>query len=133
MARSKAYLFRGVEIRWSCDPALPRPRTFRPRRGCISRAASRDYLAASLDGREMLTPRPFAGEADFADGGSVEWAVAWPEDEEAGFIHSYCNTDPDARGRHPRGRPAQRADCAASRAMASWPATAAPRRSPART
>src|SRR5580693_6463823 len=25
MARSKAYLFRGVEIRWSCDPSLPRP------------------------------------------------------------------------------------------------------------
>src|ERR1700742_2828959 len=22
MARSKAYLFRGVEIRWSCDPSL---------------------------------------------------------------------------------------------------------------
>ncbi len=25
MARAKAYLFRGVEIRWWCDPALPRP------------------------------------------------------------------------------------------------------------
>src|SRR3954447_12335249 len=25
MARSKAYLFRGVEIRWKADPALPRP------------------------------------------------------------------------------------------------------------
>ncbi len=25
MARSKAYLFRGVEIRWRCDPSVPRP------------------------------------------------------------------------------------------------------------
>src|SRR6202040_1614960 len=35
---------------------------------------------------------------DVADGGSVEWAVAWPEDEDEGFFHSYCNTIPTIEG-----------------------------------
>ena len=30
--------------------------------------------------------------------GSVEWAVVWPEDEEDGFCHSYCNTIPTPEG-----------------------------------
>ncbi len=42
MARSKAYLFRGVEIRWSCDPSLIK-RMGNPGRGYaeISRRAAR--------------------------------------------------------------------------------------------
>jgi topoisomerase-4 subunit B len=32
MARSKAYLFRGVEIRWRCAPSWPAPTCPRPRR-----------------------------------------------------------------------------------------------------
>jgi topoisomerase IV subunit B len=97
MARSKAYLFRGVEIRWCCDASLPRPEgvpqeeTLHFARGLV------DYLAASLEGRATLTPRPFTGEVDFAEGGRVEWAMAWPEDEE-GFCHSYCNTVPTPEG-----------------------------------
>jgi topoisomerase-4 subunit B len=31
-------------------------------------------------------------------GGSVEWAVVWPDDEEDGFCHSYCNTIPTPEG-----------------------------------
>src|SRR5204862_373000 len=57
-----------------------------------------DFLAASLDGHVMLTPRPFVGQIDFAEGGGVEWAVAWPEDDEEGFSHSYCNTIPTPEG-----------------------------------
>src|SRR5262249_16510984 len=43
-------------------------------------------------------PRPFLGKADFPDGGSVEWAVAWPDDDDDGFCHSYCNTIPTGEG-----------------------------------
>jgi topoisomerase-4 subunit B len=99
MARSKAYLQRGVEIRWSCDPSLlpadsavPAEETFKFPNGLI------DFLDSDLDGRACLTPTPFAGLVDLPGGqGKLEWAVAWPEDEE-GFVHSYCNTIPTLQG-----------------------------------
>src|SRR6185312_12256092 len=61
MARSKAYLFRGVEIRWSCDPALPRPDGVPQEARLHFPNGLGDFLAASLDGSAVLTPRPFAG------------------------------------------------------------------------
>jgi topoisomerase-4 subunit B len=99
MARSKAYLQRGVEIRWSCDPALlaadttvPPSEVFKFPNGLI------DFLDSDLDGRACLTPTPFTGLVDLPGGqGKLEWAVAWPEDEE-GFVHSYCNTIPTLQG-----------------------------------
>src|ERR1700733_13573058 len=98
MARSKAYLFRGVEIRWSCDPSLPRPEGVPANATLHFPGGLGDFIAASLADRALLTPRPFLGKVDFADGGSVEWAVAWPEDEDDGFCHSYCNTIPTIEG-----------------------------------
>jgi topoisomerase IV subunit B len=99
MARSKAYLFRGVEIRWRCDPSLlgtdaatPAEETLHFPGGLL------DYLTAALKDRKTLTPLPFAGQGEFPDGqGRVEWAVAWPEDDE-GFAHTYCNTVPTPQG-----------------------------------
>src|SRR5262249_47596603 len=98
MARSKAYLFRGLEIRWSCDPSLPRPENVPAEARLRFPGGLGDFLAASLDGRPMLTPRPFLGRVELAEGGSVEWAVAWAEHEEDGFSHSYCNTIPTPEG-----------------------------------
>jgi topoisomerase IV subunit B len=98
MARSKAYLFRGLEIRWVCDPALPRPEGVPAEARLHFPGGLGDFLSASLDQRVMLTPRPFLGRVDFAEGGGVEWAVAWPEQEEDGFSHSYCNTVPTPEG-----------------------------------
>ncbi len=98
MARSKAYLFRGVEIRWSCDPGVPRPDGVPQEARLHFPNGLGDFLAASLDGSALLTPRPFQGQVAFADGGSVEWAIVWAEDEEDGFCHSYCNTIPTPEG-----------------------------------
>jgi topoisomerase-4 subunit B len=98
MARSKAYLHRGLEIRWVCDPALPRPEGVPAEAKLHFPGGLGDFLSASLDGRPTLTERPFVGQADFTEGGSVEWAIAWPEDEEDGFSHSYCNTIPTPEG-----------------------------------
>ncbi len=98
MARSKAYLFRGLEIRWSCDPSLPLPEEVPAEARLHFPGGLSDFLAASLDSQAMLTPKAFSGEAELPGGGRVEWAVAWPEDEEAGFSHSYCNTIPTAEG-----------------------------------
>src|SRR5260370_15397350 len=98
VARSKAYLFRGVGIRGRCDPSGPRPEGVRLEARLHFPGGLGDFLAASLEGRELLTPRPFLGQADFPEGGSVEWAVVWPDDEEDGFCHSYCNTIPTPEG-----------------------------------
>jgi topoisomerase-4 subunit B len=104
MARSKAYLFRGVEIRWSCPPALLGGAMLAPGEPVPECALLHfpggllDHLTATLGGRAAVTPRPFAGEAPLTgNGGRVEWAVAWPEDGN-GFLHSYCNTVPTPAG-----------------------------------
>ncbi|HEY3911404.1 MAG TPA: DNA topoisomerase IV subunit B, partial [Stellaceae bacterium] len=98
MARAKAYLFRGLEIRWSCDPALPRGDGVPAEARLHFPGGLGDFLSASLEIRPMLTPRPFLGRVDFAEGGHVEWAVAWLDDDEDTFSHSYCNTIPTAEG-----------------------------------
>ncbi|MFN8924889.1 MAG: ATP-binding protein, partial [Rhodospirillales bacterium] len=98
LARSKAYLYRGVEIRWACDPGVTRAPDVPESATLHFPGGLGDFLAAALEDRKTLTPAPFAGEAEFPDGaGRVEWAVAWPEDDE-GFSHSYCNTIPTPQG-----------------------------------
>lgn len=99
MARSKAYLFRGVEIRWKCDPELIKSEDKTPAEAVLHFPGGlADYLSSSLDGRDTLTKEMFAGVADLPDGqGKVEWAVAWPTDGEGG-CSSYCNTVPTPQG-----------------------------------
>src|SRR3989344_515331 len=98
MARSKAYLFGGVEIRWKCDPSrihdqTPAEAVFRFPNGLA------DYLAEQV---EKVPPGPFAGRFERqGEAGAVEWAVTWtPEGfgEADGFIRSYCNTVPTPEG-----------------------------------
>ncbi|TCD05174.1 DNA topoisomerase IV subunit B [Erythrobacteraceae bacterium CFH 75059] len=101
LARSKAYLFAGVEIRWRCTPeaagdGVPEEATFRFPGGLA------DHLAEQLDGRACVTAEPFAGTQDFPeeDGqpqGRVEWAIAWPLYSD-GATSWYCNTIPTPDG-----------------------------------
>jgi topoisomerase-4 subunit B len=97
MARGKAYLFRGVEIRWWCDPALPRPEDVPQEEKLHFPGGLSDYLTALLEERETVTPKPFDGEASFNGSGRVEWAIAWPVDHE-GTSASFCNTVPTPEG-----------------------------------
>ncbi len=97
MARSKAYLFGGVEIRWSCDPALIKDDT--PAEAVFHFPGGlKDYLASEIAGRTLVSKDIFAGNIE-KEGkhGSVEWAVAWISDED-GFCRSYCNTIPTGEG-----------------------------------
>lgn len=93
LARSKAYLYRGVEIRWKCDPSLLGENAEIPAEDTLHFPGGlADFLAMTLEGRGTVTPQPFSGEAEFSDRqGRAEWAVAWPLDEE-GNTRSYCNT-----------------------------------------
>jgi topoisomerase-4 subunit B len=102
MARSKAYLFRGVEIRWRCDKSLlPKDGSIPEEESFHFEGGLKDYLISEIGQRPTVVPQPFAGEAksetNGTAGGKVEWAVWWPNDEE-GFIRSYCNTVPTAEG-----------------------------------
>ncbi|MGE0660327.1 MAG: DNA topoisomerase IV subunit B [Reyranellaceae bacterium] len=92
MARSKAYLFRGVEIRWQCDEALLGRKDETPAKESFHfEGGLTDYLKSEIGERPTITPSPFSGEAATDQGGKVEWAVWWPTDGE-GFIRSYANT-----------------------------------------
>jgi topoisomerase IV subunit B len=97
LARSKAYLFAGVEIRWRCDPALigddtPAEAVFQFPGGLS------DHLREQINGRECATSDFFSGKQEFPNGqGSVEWAVAWPLWSE-GSYSCYCNTIPTPDG-----------------------------------
>ncbi|MER0237913.1 DNA topoisomerase IV subunit B [Fulvimarina sp. MAC8] len=97
MARSKAYLFGGVEIRWQCDPALLGEDSPIPARDTFHFPGGlKDYLDASI-GKDRITSQIFAGRTEKVSGhGAVEWAVAWTPDD--GSIRSYCNTIPTPEG-----------------------------------
>jgi topoisomerase-4 subunit B len=67
LARSKAYLFAGVEIRWRCDPALASATT-RARRPCSSSPAACPTTSRSRSAtRECATAEPFAGGRTFPE------------------------------------------------------------------
>ncbi|WP_026261657.1 DNA topoisomerase IV subunit B [Kiloniella laminariae] len=98
MARSKAYLYRGVQIRWTCDPALVEGTKTPSNETIHFPNGLKDFITGELGNRTAITADSFAGEAAFPDNeGRVEWAVCWPRDEE-GFVNSYCNTIPTHDG-----------------------------------
>ena len=97
LARSKAYLYAGVEIRWKCAASLasedvPQEAVFQFPGGLA------DHLAEQVAGRECVTSQFFTGRQDFPDEqGRVEWAVAWPLWSDGAYSY-YCNTVPTPDG-----------------------------------
>ncbi|WP_374388203.1 DNA topoisomerase IV subunit B [Sandaracinobacter sp.] len=97
LARSKAYLFGGVEIRWRCAPELasekvPEAQVF------IFPGGLADHLAEDIAGEATVTNQPFTGTHEFGgQQGRVEWAMHWTVAAEG--AHSwYCNTIPTPQG-----------------------------------
>ena len=101
LARSKAYLFAGVEIRWKCAAELiaddtPAEAVFQFPGGLA------DHLREQVGSRECASAEFFAGSQDFPDAaegkaGRVEWAVAWPLWSDGSYSW-YCNTIPTPDG-----------------------------------
>ncbi len=97
LARSKAYLYAGVEIRWKCDESqasddVPAEAVFQFPGGLS------DHLREQLSGRECVTTDFFAGNQDFPDKqGRVEWAITWPIWTDGSYSW-YCNTIPTPNG-----------------------------------
>jgi topoisomerase-4 subunit B len=98
MTRSKAYLFGGVEIRWSCAKEMvegtdvPEKATFHFEEGL------KDYLSETLKDATLITTDIFSGmSGKVGKHGGAQWAVAWTADAD-GFLNSYCNTIPTPDG-----------------------------------
>lgn len=93
MARSKAFLFKGIHINWRCAPEVLCEGDVTPQEAelCFPNGLL-DFLNYQVGARTTINRKPFSGDANLANNeGKVEWAITWPEDEN-GFCHSYCNT-----------------------------------------
>jgi topoisomerase-4 subunit B len=99
MTRSKAYLFGGVEIRWSCAKELLRGTEDVPEKATFHfEEGLRDYLKETLKDATLVHPDIFTGTAGKTGShGAAQWAVAWTADAD-GFLNSYCNTIPTPDG-----------------------------------
>ena len=98
MSRSKAYLFGGVEIRWSCSPELVAGTDVAPQALFRFPGGLKDYLSQDIEGKDQVIDAAFTGKVDKPGGhGSLEWAVSWLVHDD-GFVHSYCNTIPTHDG-----------------------------------
>jgi topoisomerase IV subunit B len=99
MTRSKAYLYGGVEIRWSCAPELLRGIDNVPAEAKFHFADGlKDYLSETLASATLVHPDIFTGSAGkTGKHGGAQWAVAWTADAD-GFLNSYCNTVPTPDG-----------------------------------
>ncbi len=104
MARSKAYLFRGVRINWLCDASLVKGSDIPAQDSFHFPGGLLDYLRANMANRPLVVPDVFSGEAQLnGDTGKLEWAICWPADAD-GACSSYCNTVPTiAGGSHEAG------------------------------
>lgn len=93
MARSKAFLFKGIKIFWKCSEEVLGEGDQTPKEMELHFPNGlRDFLNYQIGSRGTINRTPFAGDAALAnDEGRVEWAITWPEDEN-GFCNSYCNT-----------------------------------------
>lgn len=103
MARAKAYLQPGVEIRWKCAPKkiakldkVPTEAVFHFPGGLA------DFLKETLGSKVTVTSDVFAGRSKKQAGhGRVEWAISWSPQgfgEADSFVRSYCNTVPTPGG-----------------------------------
>jgi len=98
MARSKAYLVKGVKIRWKCDPSLLDPKDPTPPEAILHFPGGlKDFLLEQIGKETTVVSTPFSGSIGTpGKHGAVEWAVTWHTDD--GYVNSYCNTIPTREG-----------------------------------
>ncbi|MCC8369012.1 MAG: DNA topoisomerase IV subunit B [Rickettsia endosymbiont of Oxypoda opaca] len=102
LARSKAYLYRGVTIEWECELELNNDI---PKKALINFPNGlKDYLTSKITADNLITPNIFAENIEGEQGGQkqdkikIEWAICWQNNEQQAFIQSYCNTVPTPLG-----------------------------------
>lgn len=100
LARAKAYLFKGVEINWVCDPSLIKDEKTPATAKLHYPGGLKDYLKDIVSDIPTVIDDFFAGEGNFTSAeGKVEWAVAWLADDSVeGWASTFCNTIPTPQG-----------------------------------
>ena len=102
MAKSKAYLQSGVEIRWKCDPSLLPPDDSVPAEMVLHYPNGlADQLQEWTSSKSLVTDNPFTGKVDSGKSGKVEWAICWTGQGFGEFdsqVRSFCNTIPTPEG-----------------------------------
>ncbi len=98
MAKSKAYLFKGVKVKWWCNTEIFARNKLAPSESLIHFPEGlKDYINATISQEETIIPEIFAGEKHEKEQNiKIEWAISWWNRE--GFIKTYCNTIPTTRG-----------------------------------
>jgi len=97
LAKSKAYLYKGVEIHWSCAPEVISSDEVLENDIIHFPGGLRDYLDSHLDNSKIIGGEIFSGNAEIKSANiKIEWAIAWHETKE--FVKSYCNTIPTPMG-----------------------------------
>ena len=93
MVRSKAYLFKGVEIKWICAQELLKSDDKTPKADTLHFPGGiADYLKEATTDFKTIIPDIFSADVEFSDdSGRLEWAITWTLEQE-GFCYSYCNT-----------------------------------------
>ncbi|BFD46617.1 MAG: DNA topoisomerase IV subunit B [Rickettsia endosymbiont of Sergentomyia squamirostris] len=97
LAKSKAYLYRGVMIEWQCEIET---KSDVPTTALIHFPDGlKDYLISKINHDDLVSGEIFCGNIDWdQDHVKVEWAIAWNKNEYQPFIQSYCNTIPTPLG-----------------------------------
>jgi len=94
MARSKAFLFKGIKINWKCAESILSDDDPTPKEAELHYPNGlKDFLNYQIGERGTINRTAFAGDGLLPnDEGRIEWAVTWPNDGYDGFSYSYCNT-----------------------------------------
>ena len=97
LAKSKAYLYKGVQIHWRADAKLVENSEVPAEAIIHFPGGIKDYLESKIDKEKIIGGEIFAGVAAIeAEHIKVEWALGWQP--KGNFIQSYCNTIPTPLG-----------------------------------
>ncbi len=97
LAKSKAYLYKGVQMHWSCAESLI-SNAEAPLKDVIHFPGGlRDYLDSQASKEGIIGGEIFSGNAETKlENIKIEWAICWHSKND--FIKSYCNTIPTPLG-----------------------------------
>lgn len=97
LAKSKAYLYKGVEIHWLCSPEVIAGTDVPEQTVIHFPNGLKDYLDSKISREKIISGEIFSGSTEIkSESISIEWAICWGEHD--GFIQSYCNTIPTPQG-----------------------------------
>lgn len=102
LCRAKAFLFKGVTIRWSCDESLIKNNDIPAQTTLHFPNGLEDSLKEEIDANNLVCPIwsgdvALPTDTDGKDTGRIEWSIAWLTKGDSS-LSSFCNTIPTPLG-----------------------------------